>query len=64
MEETKIVLTIKKDRALYLFQHDDTTEFVVAYPIGNPRIGDYVNGWMCGVYFRTLEEAANYYKEC
>ena len=65
-KETKIVLAIKGERALYLFKREfeDFTEvkFVVGWMEGNPAIGDYVNGWSNGQYFKTLEEAAGYLK--
>ena len=61
-KETKIVLAIKGDRAIYLFQRDDMTEFVVGWiPEGTaPKISDYVEYWESGHYFRTLEDAAEY----
>lgn len=66
MKETKIVLAVKDDSALYLFQRefgdDSQTEFVVAYSDGPVAIGDYVDGWSCGHYFYTLEDAVNYFK--
>ena len=65
-KETKIVLAIKGERAVYLFKREfeDFTEvkFVVGWMEGNPAIGDYVDGWSNGQYFRTLEEAAGYLK--
>ena len=65
-KETKIVLAIKGERALYLFKREfeDFTEvkFVVGWMEGNPAIGDYVNSWSNGQYFRTLEEALGYLK--
>ena len=65
-KETKIVLAIEGEKALYLFKRefDDftTVEFVVGWIIGNPAIGDFVDGWSDGQYFRTLEEAFNYLK--
>lgn len=65
-KETKIVLAIKGERALYLFKREfeDFTEvkFVVGWMEGNPAIGDYVDGWSNGQYFKTLEEAAGYLK--
>ena len=65
-KETKIVLAIKGEKALYLFkrEHDDFTEveFVVGWIIGKPAIGDSVSGWASGKYFRTLEEALDYLK--
>ena len=64
--EIKIVLAIKGEKALYLFkrEHDDFTEveFVVGWVIGKPAIGDFVDGWASGKYFRTLEEALDYLK--
>ena len=65
-KETKIVLAIRDEEALYLFKRetDDftTVEFVVGWVIGNPAIGDYVDGWSNGHYFRTLEDAFSYLK--
>ena len=65
-KETKIVLAIKGERAVYLFKREfeDFTEvkFVVGWMEGNPAIGDFVDGWSNGQYFRTLEEAAGYLK--
>ena len=65
-KEIKIVLAIKGEKALYLFkrEYDDFTEvkFVVGWVIGKPAIGDFVDGWASGRYFRTLEEAFNYLK--
>ena len=65
-KETKIVLAIKGERAVYLFkrEHDDFTEveFVVGWTEGNPVVGDFVDGWASGKYFRTLEEALDYLK--
>lgn len=61
-KESKIVLAVKNDSALYLFQHNNTTEFVVAYTNGSVKIGDYVEGWTSGHYFRSLEDAAAYLK--
>ena len=65
-KETKIVLAIKGERALYLFKRDyeDFTEvkFVVGWVIGKPAIGDFVSGWASGKYFGTLEEAFDYLK--
>lgn len=65
-KETKIVLAIRDEKALYLFKREfdgfTTVEFVVGWVIGNPAIGDYVDGWSDGQYFRTLEVALNYLK--
>ena len=65
-KETKIVLTIRDEKALYLFKREfegfTTVEFVVGWVIGNPAIGDSVDGWSNGQYFRTLEEALSYLK--
>ena len=65
-KETKIVLAIRDEEALYLFKRefDDftTVEFVVGWVIGNPAIGDFVDGWSNGQYFGTLEEAFSYLK--
>lgn len=65
-KETKIVLAIKGERALYLFKRDyeDFTEvkFVVGWVIDKPAIGDFVSGWASGKYFGTLEEAFDYLK--
>ena len=65
-KEMKIVLAIKGERALYLFkrEHDDFTEveFVVGWTEGNPVVGDFVDGWASGKYFRTLEDALGYLK--
>ena len=65
-KETKIVLAIKGERAMYLFkrEYDDFTEveFVVGWTEGNPVVGDFVDGWASGKYFRTLEDALNYLK--
>ena len=65
-KETKIVLAIKGERAVYLFKrkYDDFTEveFVVGWTEGNPVVGDFVSGWASGKYFRTLEDALDYLK--
>ena len=65
-KEIKIVLAIKGEKALYLFkrEYEDFTEvkFVVGWVIGKPAIGDFVDGWASGKYFRTLEEALDYLK--
>ena len=62
-KETKIVLAIKGERALYLFkrEYDDfaEVEFVVGWTEGNPAVGDFISGWASGHYFRTLEDALN-----
>ena len=64
--EIKIVLAIKGERALYLFkrEYEDFTEveFVVGWTEGNPVVGDFVDGWASGRYFRTLEDALDYLK--
>ena len=65
-KETKIVLAIRDEKALYLFKREfdgfTTVEFVVGWVIGNPAIGDCVSGWSNGHYFRTLEDAFSYLK--
>ena len=65
-KEIKIVLAIKGEKALYLFkrEYEDFTEveFVVGWVIGKPAIGDFVDGWASGKYFRTLEDALGYLK--
>lgn len=65
-KETKIVLAIKGERAVYLFkrEYDDFTEveFVVGWTEGNPVVGDFVSGWASGKYFGTLEDALDYLK--
>ena len=65
-KETKIVLAIKGERALYLFKRDyeDFTEvkFVVGWVIGKPAIVESVSGWASGKYFGTLEDALDYLK--
>ena len=67
-KETKIVLAIKGERALYFFkrEYDDFTEveFVVGWVIDKPAIGDFVDGWASGKYFRTLEDALGYLNNC
>ena len=67
-KETKIVLAIKGERAVYLFkrEYDDFTEveFVVGWTEGNPVVGDFVDGWASGKYFRTLEDALGYLNDC
>ena len=67
-KETKIVLAIKGERAVYLFkrEYEDFTEveFVVGWVIGKPAIGDFVSGWTSGRYFRTLEDALDYLNNC
>ena len=67
-KETKIVLAIKGERALYFFkrEYDDFTEveFVVGWTEGNPVVGDFVSGWASGKYFRTLEDALDYLNNC
>ena len=63
-KEEKIVLAIKEDRALYLFRQEfnkaTIVEFVVGYVAGKPAVGDYVDGWTSGHYFKTLEDAIEY----
>ena len=65
-KELKIVLAIKGERPVYLFnrEYDDFTEveFVVGWVIDKPAIGDFVSGWASGKYFRTLEDALDYLK--
>lgn len=61
-KETKIVLAVKGESALYLFQQYDKTEFVVAYTNGPVKIGDYVESWSSGHYFYNLEDAVEYLK--
>ena len=67
-KETKIVLAIKGERAVYLFkrEYEDFTEveFVVGWTEGNPVVGDFVSGWASGKYFRTLEDALGYLNDC
>lgn len=67
-KEIKIVLAIKGERALYLFKREygDFTEveFVVGWTEGNPVVGDFVDGWASGKYFRTLEDALGYLNDC
>ena len=63
-KETKIVLAVNDQRALYLFtrEYDDfkQVEFVVAYWDKPVNVGDYVDGWSCGHYFYNLEDAVEY----
>lgn len=65
-KETKIVLAIKGERAVYFFKREseDFTEvkFVVGWVIGKPAIGDSISGWASGKYFGTLEDALDYLK--
>ncbi len=61
-KETKIVLATKGERALYLFISGKQVEFVVAYSDGPVSVGDYVDRWLGGHYFDTLEEAVEYFK--
>ena len=67
-KETKIVLAVKGERAVYLFkrEYDDfaEVEFVVGWTEGNPVVGDFVDGWASGKYFRTLEDALGYLNNC
>ena len=67
-KEIKIVLALKGERAVYLFkrEYDDFTEveFVVGWTEGNPVVGDFVDGWASGKYFRTLEDALDYLNNC
>ena len=67
-KETKIVLAIKGEKAVYLFkrEYDDFTEveFVVGWTEGNPVVGDFVSGWASGKYFGTLEDALDYLNNC
>ena len=67
-KETKIVLAVKGERAVYLFkrEYDDfaEVEFVVGWIEGNPVVGDFVDGWASGKYFRTLEDALGYLNNC
>ena len=67
-KETKIVLAVKGERAVYLFkrEYEDFTEveFVVGWTEGNPVVGDFVDGWASGKYFRTLEDALGYLNNC
>ena len=63
-KETKIVLAINGEKALYLFKRESpgytTVEFVVGWIIGSPAIGDYVDGWASGKYFTKLADAVGY----
>ena len=63
-KEEKIVLVIKEDKALYLFRREinnlTIVEFVVGYVVGKPVVGEYVDGWASGHYFKTLEDAIKY----
>lgn len=65
-KETKIVLAVSDQSALYLFTRDyadfKQVEFVVAYWDKPVKIGDYVDGWSCGHYFYKLEDAVEYFK--
>ena len=67
-KEIKIVLAVKGERAVYLFkrEYEDFTEveFVVGWTEGNPVVGDFVDGWASGKYFRTLEDALDYLNNC
>ena len=67
-KEIKIVLAVKGERAVYLFkrEYEDFTEveFVVGWTEGNPVVGDFVDGWASGKYFRTLEDALGYLNNC
>ena len=67
-KEIKIVLAIKGEKAVYLFkrEYEDFTEveFVVGWIEGNPVVGDFVDGWASGKYFRTLEDALGYLNDC
>ena len=67
-KEIKIVLAVKGERAVYLFkrEYEDFTEveFVVGWTEGNPLVGDFVDGWASGKYFRTLEDALGYLNDC
>lgn len=67
-KETKIVLAVKGERAVYLFkrEYEDFTEveFVVGWTEGNPVVGDFVSGWASGKYFGTLEDALDYLNNC
>ena len=67
-KETKIVLAVKGEKALYLFkrEYDDFTEveFVVGWVIGKLAIGDFVDGWASGKYFGTLKDALDYLNNC
>ena len=60
--EEKIVLAVKGESALYLYQSSEKTEFVVAYTNGPVEIGDYVESLTSGHYFWTLEDAVEYFK--
>ena len=63
-KETKIVLAIKGERAVYVFkrEYDDFTEveFVVGWTVGDPAVGDFISGWASGHYFGNLEDALDY----
>ena len=67
-KETKIVLAIKGEKAVYLFkrEYDDFTEveFVVGWTEGNPVVGDFVSGGASGKYFGTLKDALDYLNNC
>ena len=67
-KETKIVLAVKGERAVYLFkrEYEDFTEveFVVGWTEGNPAVGDFISGWASGKYFGTLEDALDYLNDC
>lgn len=62
--EEKIVLKTVGDTGLYLFIRDNKAEFVVAYNNkDNLKIGDYVESWTSGHYFRKLDDAVEYFNE-
>ena len=64
MKEEKIVLAVKKQRALYLFRRGTQVEFVVAFKDGECEVGDYVEAWGNGKYFFNLEDAVDFFKKC
>lgn len=63
--QLKVVLQTKDDVGLYLFWQDNKNkvEWVVADNLSDVKIGDVVDSWANGHYFKDLEDAVAYYKK-
>lgn len=56
--QDKILLYKKNGFGLFLFEHDDRVEFVVGYlDDDETRVGEHVETWHSGTYYRDLESA-------
>lgn len=57
----KIVLAVK-GRFILVFWKENM-EFVVATKIKDCQVGDFVNSWQWGHYFKNCNDAVEYFKE-